>query len=107
MRASSSSSTAPSCHIDSDILNAENIHKMGDIALSFFASACGKNRGAFVLDPPDGQTYGWCVEHKLQNSSICEKMKSFPLLLKLRGVSLNLIPHFLFLFASASLPFST
>merc|ERR1712216_1040714 len=21
-------------------------------------SICGKNRGAFVLDPPDGQTYG-------------------------------------------------
>ena len=34
---------------------------MQDIALSFFASACGKNRGAFVLDPPDGQTYGWYV----------------------------------------------
>ena len=62
MTASSSfSSAAPSCHIDRDILHAATLHKMDDIALSFFASACGKNRGAFVLDPPDGQTYGWCV----------------------------------------------
>jgi hypothetical protein len=54
-----SSSTTPSCHIDRDILNDKTIDKMDDIALSFFASACGKNRGAFVVDPPDGQTYGW------------------------------------------------
>ncbi|MGV2388352.1 MAG UNVERIFIED_CONTAM: hypothetical protein LVR29_08590 [Microcystis novacekii LVE1205-3] len=34
---------------------------MTDIGLSIFAPLCGKNRGAFVLDPPDGGTYG-CVE---------------------------------------------
>jgi hypothetical protein len=56
---SSSSSTAPSCHIDRDILNSKTIKDMTDIALSFFAAACGKNRGAFVVDPPDGKTYGW------------------------------------------------
>jgi hypothetical protein len=58
---SSSAPTAPTCHIDRDILNKDTIGKMDDIALSFFASACGKNRGAFVVDPPDGHTYGWYV----------------------------------------------
>jgi hypothetical protein len=58
---SSSAPTAPTCHIDRDILNKDTIGKMNDIALSFFASACGKNRGAFVVDPPDGHTYGWYV----------------------------------------------
>jgi len=52
---------APACMIDTDILNEKSLKHMDDIALSFFASACGKNRGAFVLDPPDGQTYG-CLE---------------------------------------------
>jgi hypothetical protein len=51
--------TAPKCIIDYDILNAQTLPEMHDIGLSFFASACGKNRGAFVLDPPDGNTYGW------------------------------------------------
>jgi len=50
---------AASCRIDETILNEDSIDDMDDIALSFFASTCGKNRGAFVLDPPDGQTYGW------------------------------------------------
>ena len=58
---SSSSSSRPSCQIDQDILNGKSVKDMNDIALSFFASACGKNRGAFVLDPPDGNTYGWYV----------------------------------------------
>jgi hypothetical protein len=56
---SASTTTTPSCQIDRDIVNEDTIGKMDDIALSFFASACGKNRGAFVLDPPDGHTYGW------------------------------------------------
>mmetsp|Transcript_2911 Transcript_2911/g.6283 ORF Transcript_2911/g.6283 Transcript_2911/m.6283 type:complete len:128 (-) Transcript_2911:43-426(-) len=51
----------PTCSIDTHILNEETLPEMTNIALSFFASACGKNRGAFVLDPPDGQTYGWYV----------------------------------------------
>lgn len=49
---------AATCSIDSTVLNADTLSEMRDIGLSFFASACGKNRGAFVLDPPDGQTYG-------------------------------------------------
>ena len=49
----------PECKIDPDILNKKTLHEMKDIALSFFASACGKNRGAFVSNPPDGHTYGW------------------------------------------------
>jgi len=61
MSFSSSSIRSPSCQIDSDILNENSIEDMRDIALSFFASACGKNRGAFVLDPPDGHTYGCLV----------------------------------------------
>ena len=51
----------PKCSIDHAILNEETLPEMGDIALSFFASACGKNRGAFVSNPPDGNTYGWYV----------------------------------------------
>ena len=49
----------PKCIIDTDILNDETLPEMTDIGLSFFAAVCGKNRGAFVLDPPDGQTYNW------------------------------------------------
>ena len=49
------------CKIDPDILNENSLQDMNDIGLSFFASVCGKNRGAFVLDPPDGNTYGWYV----------------------------------------------
>lgn len=52
---------APKCKIDENILNEETLVEMEDIGLSFFAATCGKNRGAFVLDPPDGKTYGWYV----------------------------------------------
>jgi len=31
---------------------------MDDVGLAVFASLCGANRGAFVLQPPDGNTYG-------------------------------------------------
>jgi len=51
--------TSVQCTIDSNILNKDSLKDMQDIGLSFFASTCGKNRGAFVLDPPDGKTYGW------------------------------------------------
>ena len=63
----SNSTTVPvhtrpiACKIDPDILNENSLQDMNDIGLSFFASVCGKNRGAFVLDPPDGNTYGWYV----------------------------------------------
>lgn len=50
---------APKCIIDENVLNPETLEDMQNIALSFFASACGRNRGAFVLDPPDGHTYSW------------------------------------------------
>eukprot|EP00934_Nitzschia_sp_Nitz4_P008842 Nitzschia sp. Nitz4//scaffold108_size72880//29414//31332//NITZ4_005813-RA/size72880-augustus-gene-0.27-mRNA-1//1//CDS//3329532663//8832//frame0 len=53
--------TTTSCTIDETILNAKSLPHMKDIALSFFASACGKNRGAFVVDPPDGHTYGCLI----------------------------------------------
>ena len=49
--------TTPKCVIDRSVLNERTVTDMTDIGLSVFASACGKNRGAFVLDPPDGQTY--------------------------------------------------
>jgi hypothetical protein len=47
-------SAAPmECHLDPKI-NAETwtsyIDDVGDV----FASACGRNRGIFVTDPPDG-----------------------------------------------------
>jgi hypothetical protein len=62
MSTSTSTSTSSSaCKIDKDILNEKSLKQMDDIGLSFFASVCGKNRGAFVLDPPDGNTYGWYV----------------------------------------------
>lgn len=53
--------TSVQCTIDSNILNKDSLKDMQDIGLSFFASTCGKNRGAFVLDPPDGKTYG-CLD---------------------------------------------
>jgi hypothetical protein len=49
----------PNCIIDSQVLNEKTLGEMNNIALSFFASACGRNRGAFVLDPPNGETYSW------------------------------------------------
>jgi hypothetical protein len=49
---------APKCVIDRTILNESTIAGMDDIGLSFFAKLCGNNRGAFVIDPPDGNTYG-------------------------------------------------
>lgn len=55
------SRSSPVCRIDPVILNEKSLPKMEDIALSFFAAACGKNRGAFVVDPPDGHTYGCLV----------------------------------------------
>jgi hypothetical protein len=49
------------CTIDTNILNEDSLADMTDIGVSFFAATCGKNRGAFVIDPPDGNTYGWYV----------------------------------------------
>ena len=53
-----SSIMGPKCVIDRTILNESTIARMDDIGLSFFAKLCGNNRGAFVVDPPDGNTYG-------------------------------------------------
>ncbi|KAG7351768.1 hypothetical protein IV203_007816 [Nitzschia inconspicua] len=80
LSASSKSSAAvstPSCHIDHDILNKDTIAKMDDIALSFFASACGKNRGAFVVDPPDGKTYG-CLSFPKDIAKLAGIQKPLP-----------------------------
>eukprot|EP00584_Thalassiosira_punctigera_P011470 CAMPEP_0172570188 /NCGR_PEP_ID=MMETSP1067-20121228/126575_1 /TAXON_ID=265564 ORGANISM="Thalassiosira punctigera, Strain Tpunct2005C2" /NCGR_SAMPLE_ID=MMETSP1067 /ASSEMBLY_ACC=CAM_ASM_000444 /LENGTH=563 /DNA_ID=CAMNT_0013362231 /DNA_START=106 /DNA_END=1797 /DNA_ORIENTATION=+ len=48
----------PACAIDRDVLNENTVGRMDDLGLSVFAKLCGANRGAFVLDPPDGGTYG-------------------------------------------------
>ena len=48
----------PHCILDKSIVNEFTLPYMQDIGLSILASACSKNRGAFVLDPPDGRTYG-------------------------------------------------
>ena len=60
----------PTCSLDLNVVNLDTIGDMQNIALSIFASACGKNRGAFVLDPPDGNTYGWCVD---ESSHVIER----------------------------------
>lgn len=49
------------CVIDRDVLNAETYPDFTEIGLSVFAPLCGKNRGAFVLNPTDGHTWG-CAE---------------------------------------------
>ena len=49
---------APTCVLDNTVVNADTLGNMTDLGLSFFATLCGRNRGAFVLDPTDGQTYG-------------------------------------------------
>ena len=51
-------SDQPKCIIDRSILNDKTLVNMDDIGLSFFAKLCGNNRGVFVVDPPDGKTYG-------------------------------------------------
>ncbi len=60
-----SSEDKVNCVIDRNVLNAENFGEFvgseGNIGLWVFAPLCGRNRGAFVLDPPDGHTYG-CVQ---------------------------------------------
>lgn len=52
--------TTPSCIIDRAILNEDTVGQMDDLGLAVFAKLCGFNRGVFVLDPPDGMTYG-CI----------------------------------------------
>lgn len=51
----------PQCVLDRTLVNANTLDKMSNVDLSILAPACGKNRGAFVLDPPDGHTYGCTV----------------------------------------------
>ena len=48
---------APKCVIDRQVLNNQSISDMVNIGLSFFAPLCGRNRGVFVVNPPDGNTY--------------------------------------------------
>jgi hypothetical protein len=50
--------SSPICTIDRTVLNEHTIGDMDDLGLAVFAKLCGVNRGAFVLDPPDGKTYG-------------------------------------------------
>jgi len=51
-------SESTQCLLDRSLVNADTLPLMKDVGLSIFASACSKNRGAFVLHPPDGHTYG-------------------------------------------------
>jgi hypothetical protein len=51
----------PKCVLDRSLVNSDTLPMMKDIGLSIFASACGKNRGAFVLHPSNGHTYS-CLE---------------------------------------------
>jgi hypothetical protein len=46
------------CILDPTVVNADTLPDVQDIGLSFFASLCGRNRGAFVLHPSDGHTWG-------------------------------------------------
>ena len=57
--------SSPECIIDRTIMNKDTVKDMTDIGLSIFAPLCGKNRGAFVLDPTDGKTYG-CIAFPTQ-----------------------------------------
>lgn len=49
--------SSPICTIDRTILNDHTIGQVENLGLAVFAKLCGVNRGAFVLDPPDGKTY--------------------------------------------------
>lgn len=49
--------SAPICTIDRAVVNDHTIGKIENLGLAVFAKLCGVNRGAFVLDPPDGKTY--------------------------------------------------
>mmetsp|Transcript_13729 Transcript_13729/g.15064 ORF Transcript_13729/g.15064 Transcript_13729/m.15064 type:complete len:586 (-) Transcript_13729:179-1936(-) len=48
------------CVIDRNIVNEKTISQIDNVGLNFFAGLCGKNRGVFVTNPPDGNTYG-CI----------------------------------------------
>lgn len=49
---------AANCVIDRDVLNEHNYQDFTSIGLAVFAPLCGRNRGAFVLNPTDGATWG-------------------------------------------------
>lgn len=56
------SSTPPAqCILDPALVNENTLSLMENVGLSIFASACSKNRGAFVTQPPDGKTYGCLI----------------------------------------------
>ena len=52
---------AVNCVVDRNVLNADTYANLEDVGLSVFATLCGRNRGVFVLNPPDGHSYG-CIE---------------------------------------------
>ena len=62
---SSTGADKVSCVVDRNVLNKHTFPRFakteGNIGLWIFSPLCGRNRGAFVLDPPDGHTYG-CAE---------------------------------------------
>jgi hypothetical protein len=55
------STPPPQCVLDRSVINEKTVGELTDMGLSFFAPLCGKNRGAFVTDPPDGHTYGCLI----------------------------------------------
>ena len=57
MTKTATTTTTPKCVLDRKVVNDRTVSDMTNIGLSIFASACGKNRGAFVLHPADGKTY--------------------------------------------------
>lgn len=51
-------SKEPTCVLDQDVINKDTLGDLHDMGLSFFATLCGRNRGAFVLNPTDHHTWG-------------------------------------------------
>jgi hypothetical protein len=49
--------SSPTCILDPMVVNADTLPQLHDMGLSFFATLCGRNRGAFVL-PNDPHTWG-------------------------------------------------
>jgi len=54
---SSPTTNLADCVVDRELLNVDTIGNLTDMMGSIFGPSCGRNRGAFVLEPPDGQTY--------------------------------------------------
>lgn len=56
--AKAASVAPPTCVLDTTVVNEGTISEMTNLGLSFFATLCGMNRGAFVLEHTDRHTWG-------------------------------------------------